>query len=90
MICKARILAVRLVRDVLKARNSQTPWSLVQTPVLLLTVSRSPLETIWADFALNQPQVHAKSTDLIVVVKEAGKTQTVQPQEGTFKRTTNR
>jgi len=51
--------------------------------VLSLTVSYSPLETIWADFVLKNPlQVEVELTDLTVVVKEAGKTQTDEPQEG--------
>jgi len=51
--------------------------------VLLLTISRSLLETIWGDFVLKNPlQVDVELTDLTVVVKEAGKTQTDQDQEG--------
>ena len=51
--------------------------------ILLLTVSHSLLETIWGDFVLKNPlQVDVELTDLTVVVKEAGKTQTDQHQEG--------
>ena len=89
MIRQTRVLAVRLVRGALKARNSQTPWSLVRTPVLLLTVSRSLLETM-GGLRIKEPQVHAKSTDLTVVVKEAWKTQAVQSQEGALRRIINR
>lgn len=50
--------------------------------VLSLTASHSLLETIWADFVLKNPlQVDVELTDLTIVVKEAGKIQTDQPQE---------
>ena len=50
---------------------------------LSLTISRLVLETIWVDFVLKSPlQVGVELTDLTVVVKEAGKTETNEPQEG--------
>ena len=53
---------------------------------LSLTILHSPLETIWADFVLKNPlQVDVELTDLTVVVKEAGKTATNEPQEGLVK-----
>lgn len=58
-------------------------WLLLAQRALLLTVSHLLLETIWADFVLKNPlQVDVELTDLTVVVKEAGKTQTSEPQEG--------
>ena len=51
--------------------------------VLLLTILRSLPETIWGDFVLKNPlQVDVELTDLTVVVKEVGKTQTDDDQEG--------
>ena len=50
--------------------------------MILLLISHSPLENIWADFVLKNPlQVDVELTDLTVVVKEAGKTQTDRPEE---------
>ena len=41
------------------------------------------LEAVWVDFILKNPlQVEVELTDLTVVVKEAGKTITNEPQEG--------
>lgn len=51
--------------------------------ILLLIVFHSLLETMWADFVLKNPlQVDVELTDLTVVVEEAGKPQTDQPQMG--------
>ena len=50
---------------------------------LSATVLQSLLETIWVDFVLKNPlQVDVELADLTVVVKEAGKTQTNESQEG--------
>ena len=49
----------------------------------MLTILRSLPETIWGDFVLKNPlQVDVELTDLTVVVKEVGKTQTDDDQEG--------
>ena len=51
--------------------------------VLLLKFSNSVPETIWADFVLKNPlQVDVELTDLTVVVKEAGETQSDEAQTG--------